>query len=425
MRKLTWLFGPLCVFAILCLAADKKSAPASHGSNYLFVWGGDEMRQASDFLSVIDANPVSPSYGRIVATVPAGATGTMPHHTEYEYPADNLLFANGWEAGHSFVFDLSHPLKPRLAGQFTSRGGYSYPHSFVRLPNGDVLATFQSHGSAYAPGGGLVELAPNGKFVRSGSGVDPSVSKDEIWPYSLEVDPKIGRAVSVNSPMSMPDWAKLPPGSWPKKRSDDQPTSSVQVWRLSDLSVVRTVMLPPDSAKHQLWPAEPRLLPDGTMYVNTFACGLYRMKGLDTATPDAELVHTFPGSADKAADMCFVPVVVGHYWVQTVASLPGLIVLDISNPIKPVEVSRLKIDGQLYPLVHWIAADRKGDRLVMSGAMDHWLLVARMDRKTGKVTLDESFRTPGSPNPGIQFEGNVLPAGVGHMVMVHGALFGQ
>jgi hypothetical protein len=288
-----------------------------------------------------------------------------------------------------------------------------------------VLATFQSHGNAYRPGGGLVELTPSGKFVRSGSGIDPSVSGNEIWPYSLEVDSKIGRAVSVNSPMSMPDWAKLPAGSWPKKRSDDQPTSTVQVWRLSDLSVVKTVQLPGDSAKHEVWPAEPRLLPDGTMYVATFSCGLYRMKGLGTAQPSAEQVYSFPGNASSTDHMCFVPVVVGHYWVQTVASLPGLIVLDVSNPAKPVEVSRLKIDGKRFPTVHWISADRNGDRLVMSGAMDSWLLVARIDRNTGKVKLDDSFRTPGSPYPGIQFEGKVLPAGVGERVMVHGALFGQ
>jgi hypothetical protein len=424
MRKMSWLFASLCL-ALLCFAADKKTAPPPHGSSYLFVWGGDEARKASDFLSVIDANPTSPTYGRIVATAQTGVSGTMPHHTEYEYPRDNQLFANGWEAGHSFVFDLTHPLHPRVAAQFTSRGGYSYPHSFVRLPNGNVLATFQSHGNAYAPGGGLVELTPAGKFVRSGSGVDSSVSKDEIWPYSLEVDPKVGRVVSVNTPMSMPAWAKLPAGSWPPKMSDKQPTSTVQVWRLSDLSVVKTVKLPADAARHNLWPAEPRLLPDGTMYVATFSCGLYRIRGLATANPTAEPVYSFPGSAAKAEDMCFVPVVVGHYWVQTVASLPGLIVLDVSNPAKPVEVSRLKIDGTRYPIVHWIAADRNGDRLVLAGAMNHWVLVARLDPKTGKVTLDESFRTPGSPYPGIQFEGKVLPAGVGDTVMVHGSVFGH
>lgn len=425
MRKMSWVVASLCLLSVIASAADKKPSSAPKGSSYLFVWGGDEARKANDFLSVIDANPSSPTYGKIVATASSGAAGTMPHHTEYEFPADGQLFANGWEAGHTFVFDVSHPLKPRLASQFTSIGGYSYPHSFVRLPNGNVLATFQSRGGAYVPGGGLVELTPNGKFVRAGSGLDSSVSTDEIWPYSLAVDAKTERAVTVNSPMSMPDWAVLPAGSWPKKRTDDQPTSSVQVWRLSDLSVVRTVKLPADDAKHELWPAEPRLLPDGTMYVATFSCGLYRINGLASASPTAEEVHTFPGSGDKVGEMCFVPVVIGHYWVQTVASLPGLIVLDVSNPAKPVEVSRLKIDGERYPIVHWLAADRNGDRIVMSGAMGSWVLMARIDRNTGKVTLDESFRTPGSPHAGIQFEGNVLPPGVGHMVMVHGAVFGN
>ena len=53
--------------------------------------------------------------------------------------------------------------------------------------------------------------------------------------------------------------------------------------------------------------------------------------------------------------MCSVPVVIGHYWIQTVAALPGLIALDVTHPEKPVEVSRLALDPQ-FPMPHWLAA---------------------------------------------------------------------
>ena len=423
MKCRTLAVTALAVCALL-YQAFAKTPPSvlSTGSPYLFVWAGDEARNASDFLTVIDANPSSRSYGRIVRTVPVGMTGTMPHHTEYEFPQGNLLFANGWVAGHTFIFDLSQPLKPRIAAQFQDRAGYSFPHSFVRLPNGDVLSTFQSHGGALAADGGLVELRNDGSVVRSASALDPAVDKDVIWPYSMAVAPQIDRVVSSSSPMGWPDWGKLPPGSWTPKKLNDQVTSQVQIWRLSDLHLLATMTLPSDSGKHNQWPAEPRLLPDGSVYVNTFSCGLYRMKDVSGAHPSAELVYTFPGG-DSPHTICSVPVVVGHYWIQTVAALPGLIALDISHPEKPVEVSRLVFDSH-FPMPHWLAADRKSDRLVVTGDMESWVLVARFDTEKGTLSLDQSFRQPGATMPGISFDRQQWPQGKAGRALVHGALFG-
>jgi len=76
-------------------------------------------------------------------------------------------------------------------------------------------------------------------------------------------------------------------------------------------------------------------------------------------------LQAFPGG-DSEHMMCSVPVVIGHYWIQTVAALPGLIALDVSNPEKSVEVSRLTFYPQ-FPMPHWLAADRKGNRLVVTG----------------------------------------------------------
>lgn len=85
------------------------------------------------------------------------------HHTEYTMPASGMLFANDHDAGRTFIFDVREPLKPRIVTSFTDMAGYMHPHSYVRLPNGHVLATFQHqhHGSnPGAPGktGGLVEI---------------------------------------------------------------------------------------------------------------------------------------------------------------------------------------------------------------------------------------------------------------------------
>jgi hypothetical protein len=422
MIRKTWAAALLSLFLAVALHAADTKAPSLAGSPYLFVWSGDAAHKSSDFLAVIDAQPSSPTYAQIIRTLPVDATGMEPHHVEYEFPKSNKLFANGWVAGRTFIFDLNDPLQPRLVTQFRERAGYSFLHSFARLPNGHVLATFQSPGGGYMPGGGLVELDESGSVVRSSSALDPAVDKDLIWPYSLAVAPQLDRVIESSTVMGWPKWAELPKGSWPLDKINTKDTAQVQIWRLSDLHLLKTINLPDDTAKHNLNPAEPRVLPDGSVYVNTFQCGLYRMKDLTGEQPSADWVYSFPGG-DSMHTMCAVPVIIGHYWIQTVGVLPGLIVLDISHPEKPVEVSRLVFPAQ-FTMPHWLSADRKGDRLVITGNEQSWLLVARFDSDKGAVRLDETFHEPGSTAPGISFDRQQWPHGKAGRAQIHGALFG-
>jgi hypothetical protein len=108
----------------------------------------------------------------------------------------------------------------------------------------------------------------------------------------------------------------------------------------------------------QISPEEPRLGPDGSIYVQTLACGLERITGIDTNAPKSQLVYLF------AASYCGVPTIVGHYLLQSVSYLHSVIVLDISNGAKLLEVSRLKIDDNFYP--HWTGWDAKTHRVVVT-----------------------------------------------------------
>ena len=58
-------------------------------------------------------------------------------------PANGHLLANGFGAGRTWLFDLTDPRTPKILTSFGAKGGFSHPHSFERLPNGEVLATFQ------------------------------------------------------------------------------------------------------------------------------------------------------------------------------------------------------------------------------------------------------------------------------------------
>ena len=91
------------------------------------------------------------------------------------------------------MFDLRDPLHPKVATTFTDMAGYSHPHSFLRLPNGHVLASFQhtQQAGAGAPAagsgdsGGLVEIDEQGRVIRAASTADPTLPGAMLMPYSL------------------------------------------------------------------------------------------------------------------------------------------------------------------------------------------------------------------------------------------------
>ena len=107
--------------------------------------------------------------------------------------------------------------------------------------------------------------------------------------------------------------------------------------------------------------------------------------------------------------MCAVPVVLGKYWIQSVAALPGLVALDVSDPARPVEVSRLTFTPSFH-MPHWIAADRKGSRVLVTGDDQSYVLLVDVDPMTGNMTVDQRFSS--EKTGGI---------GTGK---VHGAVFG-
>ena len=377
---------------------DRPDAPT-----YLFVWAADADAAHTDFLAVIGADPGSPGYARVIATAPVGLTG-MAHHTEHEMPEGGRLFANAFRAGASFVFDLSDPESPRVASSFTSAGPYTYPHSFARLPNGGVLATFQTRGEGNREVGGLVELDSLGEFVRgshAANDVQPTVR-----PYSLAILADRDRVVTTTTDM----------------RSEMPVATSVQIWRLSDLALLHTVRLPESPAGAHWLPAEPRVLPDGSVIVTTFACGIFLLEGVETESPSARLVTSFPWENPRE---CALPVIRGRYWVQTNATTHSLVSLDMSDPADPAIVDELVLEPDAEP--HWISIEPDGDRIVLTGlgSLRGRVLLARLDPDTGSLELVEEFREPGADEPGVSFKGPDWPHGPTGAAVPHGAVFSR
>ncbi len=376
-----------CLFSLaLTLPLIAAAAPAP--SHYLFVWAMEAKHpQAStlalmsaepaerrkiqglgkDFLAVFDIRPGA-SFGRLVTMLPVG-DAAMAHHTNYAEPPDDILYANDWAANQTYVFDLRDPQHPRLVRQFGSVSTYSYPHSFVYLPGGNTLATFQySGGFNHAPGG-LVEIDPHGQVVKTASAVVPGYP--DIRPYSVTVVEKLNRVVTGSGDMM-----------------GAQASHVAQVWRLSDLKLIATMQLPPqadwfnDEAADT---SEPRVLADGkTVVVPSFHCGLYLVEDLAGEHPTLKHIYDF------GYRVCEVPVVAGDFLLETMESGHAIVSLDMHDPEHPHEVGRILLPPDEYP--HWLSLEPGGDRVAITGpgALATKVRFATINRRTGKLTLEPS-----------------------------------
>ncbi len=392
--------------------AGAAEPPAARPGSALFVFTGDAAKVGNDFLAVIDVDPASPGYGRLISSVGTDLRTVRPHHTEYTMPASGKLFANDHDAGRTFIFDVRDPAKPAVVTSFDDMAGFAHPHSFARLPNGNVLSTFQHrahplHGEAQAEGGGLVEIDDRGLAVRAAANLDPAAPGALMMPYGLVVLPEIDRVLTTNSTMHDDDLLS---------------GTTFQVWRLSDLKLLTTGFLDPGTNRYaHISPEEPRRGPDGAVYVQTLGCGIERVTGIETSAPTAKLVYTFPGN------WCGVPTIAGSYLVQSVPALHGFVVLDISSGERPVEVSRLVPSDTFRP--HWTAWDPATRRLVATPGGptgDNRLYLMKLDLATGALTMDESFRdAAGDGKVGFNFSDRRWPHGFEGSGLPHGAVFSR
>lgn len=359
---------------------DSSVTPAK----YLFIWAGPHRSDSaagnlhhpaaagSDFLAVLDADPASATYGKVLTSTAVGIAGAMAHHTEFTLPAGRALFANDHMTGEVFLLDLADPLTPRLAHRIDSVPGFRRPHSFARLPSGNVVASLQfGNGSLPGDPGGIAEFDAAGRLLRSASAADSAFPGARIRTYGVEVLPAIDRAVTTSTPMG-----------------NERTADVIQIWRLSDFKLLRTMLVPAvagDSIHY--YPFEIRALSDGrTALLNTYYCG--------------------------------------SYWVMPIAYDHRVVSLDLREPSHPIEVSALQTDSTFLP--HWAAVDPGSDRIVIVGQDDGEarVLMARLDRTTGRLSWDEGFRDANSARRGVSFDRRVWPHGAVTAAMPHAALFG-
>jgi hypothetical protein len=147
-----------------------------------------------------------PRYGSIGASIPTGASGTHPQHTELEMPANGHLVANGFHAGRTWLFDLTQPERPEVITSFGDLSGFSHPRTFIRLANGNLLTTFQYAARTGAPAAQPARAHDAAAIAAASEAEetqtrDPAIADSRLYRYSVLPIPALDRAVLTTTDM--------------------------------------------------------------------------------------------------------------------------------------------------------------------------------------------------------------------------------
>jgi hypothetical protein len=291
------------------------------------------------------------------------------------------------------LVDTSNPLQPRIAQTLRPPAPLRFGHDFVRLPNGNLLLGFlRSEGPSpvaaekIVPGGhgGLAEYTSDGKLIRMASAAVADL-KQPVRVYAMVPMLDIDRLVTTSAPMM-----------------EDFSADVVQVWRYSDLKLLHTIAVPPGrradgsplpgAAKY---PFGPKRMSDGSILMNAFGCGFYRLTGIASDRPRLDNVYTIqtpePPRPDASRGACSIPTLIGKYWIMPVGRAHTVVVLDVSNPAAPREVSRLDTPADFNP--HWSAKDPHSNRIVVAAELggEQGMYMLRFDQQAGRLSFDQDF----------------------------------
>jgi hypothetical protein len=213
---------------------------------------------------------------------------------------------------------------------------------------------------------------------------------------------------------------------------EDSNADVLQIYRYSDFALLETRELPAGHlANGRVMEGSlrsgfgPRVLPDGSVFLNAYGCALYRLSDVASTTPKLETVMTIDTPERKPGSIrgsCGIPIVYGHYWLQPVGRVHAVVVLDITNPSAPREVSRLATPDTFNP--HWLARDPQSNRLVLGAELggEEGFYLLRFDDGTGRLSFDSSVSGDGQAGY-LSLKHQHWPHGNSGVAWAHAALF--
>jgi hypothetical protein len=275
-------------FSAVLACALGASWAAQAGSSYLAVWSSDKGTDDkpgildTDFLAIIDADPKSRTYGKVVNTAPIksvpganllndlGLTDALGLTAKYGLPITGIpsdalneahhmthdpiafggrsyLFMGGLVSANVFRCDVTDPLHiPACPLVTTAKDvtNFSGIDDFLPAPNGNVLVTYMGAKNLTTPGG-LVEIRVDGAVVGEYAAAKPdgptrymeSVNHETdtgllAHPHGIDARPDLDLLVTSDyaDPLTLATSPTL------QGETEDCGTT-VRFWKLSDLKV--------------------------------------------------------------------------------------------------------------------------------------------------------------------------------------------
>jgi hypothetical protein len=277
--------GWLLAAVLACTLAAPWSAVA--GSSYLAVWSSDEETDDkpgvlnTDFLAIIDADPRSRTYGKVVNTasmesvpgtnllndlgltealgltakyglpdtgIPSDALNEAHHmtHDPIVIGKHSYLYMGGLISANIFRCDVRNPLHIPDCPLVTAANdvkNFSGIDDFLQAPNGNVLVTYMGAKNLTTPGG-LVEIGLDGAVVGEYAAAKPGGPTRYMPSVNGETDTGLlahPHGIDTRSDLDLlvtSDYADpLTMATSPNLQGEKEDCgTTVRFWKLSDLS---------------------------------------------------------------------------------------------------------------------------------------------------------------------------------------------
>lgn len=338
--------------------------------NTLIVWASDKAHVAPDFIAVVDFDEQSPTYGKVLSTVPlpsslptlvpgsTGAIGNEPHHLGISADGKTLVLGGLLSVlrgqDQAFFYDVSEPRDPKFIR--SDNPPASIADDFDPISNGGFLATFMGGTSPEgANPGRLVEYDANQQFVQAWP-VNPPT--DGFDPHGLDIDE--AHNLIVTSDFICPLHTLGVAGGEVMLRG------SIRVWDFAQRSIVSKIVVgdplnPAGTMDVKLIPHDRQLraftagMADGKLYL------------VDTKAGTASAVYDFSVHFGVANGPMPQLISINHDGKRMFISLnhAGKIVqFDISNPKHPQVLDVVDLGPNSGP--HYLTLSRNERRLVVS-----------------------------------------------------------
>ncbi len=375
--------------AVTCMWGASR-ARGEMAERYLYVWGGDQARVAPDFLSVVDFDPASATYGDVIATHPLpgpGASGNEPHHVGLSSDGRTLALGGLLSVlkgqNEIFFFDVSRPASPRFV-KAADPPLSSITDEFYPIPGGGFLATMMGGAQGHHPGR-VVEFDRHLRLVAEHPARPPD---DGFNPHGISVRPDLNLMVTSDFICPSTTLHAVPGGL--------DLRGSIRVWNLNARRIVKTIEVPGagGTIDVQLIPRDHR----GRAYT----AGMLddQLYLIDTRAGRATPVFDF-GTITKGGWPQLIRMSADGTRLFITMNVAGKVaMLDTSEPMHPVLLSVLDLGPDAGP--HYLSLTRDERRLVVSDYFlnedsfgkvhqegDHKVHVANVTRHG--LTLDPAF----------------------------------